>query len=151
MDNKDYKIQFKNKKAGFEYHILKEFTAGMILKGTEIKSIRSGKANLSDSYCQFKGNELFVYNLHIAEYKFASYENHEPKRARKLLLNKTELRKLQNDIKQSGNTIVTQRLFVDERGRAKLDIALAKGKKLYDKRESIKEKDMKRDAQRMDF
>lgn len=151
MDNKEYKIQFKNKKSGFEFHILKEFTAGMVLSGTEIKSIRYGKASLSDSYCSFIGNELFVHNLHIAEYKNASYNSHEPKRKRKLLLNKSELKKLLNDVKQSGNSIVTQRLFVDEKGLAKLDIALAKGKKLYDKRESIKEKDMKRDANRMRY
>ena len=127
-------IEIKNKRAEYEYFLLDDYTAGMVLTGTEIKSIRDGKANLTDSYCVFIGNELFVRGMHISEYRFGSYLNHAAKRDRKLLLNKRELRKLQNKIKERG---------------FKLLISLAKGKKFYDKRESIKEKDTKRDLQRI--
>lgn len=141
-------IEIRNKRAGYEYFLLDDYTAGLVLTGTEIKSIRDGKANLSDAYCVFIGNELFVREMHISEYRFGSYLNHPAKRDRKLLLNRKELRKLQNKLKERGNTIVPVMLFVDSRGYAKLDIALAKGKKFYDKRESIKEKDARRDMDR---
>lgn len=142
-------IDIRNKRATFEYFLLQTFVAGMQLYGTEIKSIRQGKANLSDAYCSFVGEELWVNNLHIAEYKFGSYYNHEAKRARKLLLNKNELRKLLSKTKEKGLTIIPVLLFVDSRGYAKLEIALAKGKKSYDKRESIKANDSKREMDRM--
>ncbi|MBQ0159885.1 MAG: SsrA-binding protein [Bacteroidales bacterium] len=142
-------IEIKNKRAEYEYFLLDDYTAGMVLTGTEIKSIRDGKANLTDAYCAFIGNELFVKQMHISEYRFGSYLNHPAKRDRKLLLNKKELRKLQNKIKERGYTIIPVKLFVNPQGYAKLLISLAKGKKFYDKRESIKEKDTKRDLQRI--
>lgn len=142
------KINIKNKKAFFEFEILETLTAGMQLQGTEIKSIRAGKAGLVDSYCQFFQGELFVKNLHIAEYFFGSINNHEAKRERKLLLQKRELKKLGRKIKESGFTIVPLRLYLNEKGIAKLDIALARGKKTYDKRETLKQKDSKRDIDR---
>lgn len=142
------KINIKNKKAVFEYHLLDKYTAGIQLTGTEIKSIRANKANLSDSYCAFLRDELWVKEMHIAQYTYGSYNNHEPKRDRKLLLNRQELKKLSVKIKQGGLTIVPIRLFINERGLAKLEIALAKGKKLYDKREDLKRKDAKRDIER---
>lgn len=141
-------IEIKNKRATFEYFLVDEYTAGIVLTGTEIKSIRDGKANLSDAYCAFVGNELFVKQMHISEYRFGSYYNHQAKRDRKLLLNRRELRKLQNRIKERGYTIVPVMLFVNPQGRAKLLISLAKGKKFFDKRESIKEKDSKRSLER---
>lgn len=141
-------IEIKNKRAEYEYFLLDDYTAGMVLVGTEIKSIRDGKANLTDAYCTFIGNELFVRQMHISEYRFGSYYNHVAKRDRKLLLNKRELRKLQNKIKERGFTIVPVKLFINPQGRAKLLISLARGKKFFDKRESIKEKDTKRDMQR---
>ena len=143
------KVVIKNKKASFEYEFLEKFTAGIVLSGTEIKSIRAGKASLTDSYCYFVGNELFVKNMHIADYWWGSYNKHDPKRERKLLLTKRELRKLQRAIKEKGLTIVSVRLFIADNGYAKLDIALARGKKEYDKRQSIKDKDMKRDMERL--
>jgi SsrA-binding protein len=115
-----------------------------VLTGTEIKSIRAGKANFSDTYCTFINNELWVHNLHISEYLAGSYNNHEPKRDRKLLLNKRELRKIQSKLNEKGTTIIPVLLYINEQGYAKLEIALAKGKKMYDKRESIKEKDNRR-------
>jgi len=142
-------IEIKNKRASFEYFFLQTFTAGMQLMGTEIKSIREGKVNLSDAYCSFLGNELWVDNLHIAEYRFGSYYNHEAKRSRKLLLNRNELRKLQTKTKEKGLTIIPILLYIDSRGFAKLEIALAKGKHSYDKRESIKQNDSKREIDRM--
>src|SRR5437667_3077216 len=138
----------KNKKAGFEFHLLENYVAGIQLTGTEIKSIRAAKANLSDAYCIFENGELWVKNLHISEYKEGSYNNHEPKRQRKLLLNKKELEKIQSKLKDKGTTIIPVQLYFNERGFAKLDIAVAKGKKLFDKRESIKEKDVRRQMQR---
>lgn len=145
MDNK---IKIKNKKAFFEYFISDKIVAGIVLTGTEIKSIREGKVSLDEAYCAFKEDELFVINMHIAEYKFGTYNNHEPKHDRKLLLNRKELKKLNNKIKEKGFTIIPTVLFVNEKGLAKLEIGLAKGKKLYDKRESIKTKDNKRDMER---
>ena len=141
-------IEIKNKRAEHEYFLLDEFTAGLVLTGTEIKSIRDGKANLSDAYCVFIGNELFVREMHISEYRFGSYLNHPAKRDRKLLLNRKELHKLQNKIKERGFTIVPTMLFVNPKGYAKLTIYLARGKKFFDKRETIKEKDQKRDLAR---
>lgn len=123
----------------------------MVLTGTEIKSIRDGKVSLEEAYCSFLDAELFVINMHIAEYKFGTYNNHEPKRDRKLLLNKKELKKLTNKVKEKGFTIIPILLFVNDKGLAKLEIGLAKGKKLYDKRESIKTKDNKRDMERRGY
>lgn len=147
MKNKD-NITIKNKKAYHEYFLVEEFTAGLVLQGTEIKSIRAGKVNLTDSYCSFTDNELFVRNMHISEYEFGNIYNHEPKRDRKLLLNRRELRKLQNKVAEKGLTIVPVRLFVGDKGLAKLVIALAKGKHTYDKRETLKKKDSAREMER---
>ncbi|MBQ9473363.1 MAG: SsrA-binding protein SmpB [Bacteroidales bacterium] len=141
-------IDIKNKRAEHEYYLLESFTAGLVLAGTEIKSIRDGKANINDAYCAFLGNELFVRQMHISEYRFGGFINHQSKRDRKLLLTRRELRKLQNKVKERGFTIVPTLLYIDERGYAKLDISLARGKKTYDKREAIKEKEVKRDIQR---
>jgi SsrA-binding protein len=144
-------IKIRNKKASFEFFLLEKFICGICLKGTEIKSIREGKANLVDSYCLFNNNELFVKSLHISEYSFGTCNNHEPKRDRKLLLNKRELRKIQNKLKDQGITIIPTLLFVNEKGLAKLEIAVAKGKKLYDKRETLKQKDTQREIDRKAF
>jgi SsrA-binding protein len=141
-------IDIKNKKASFEYYFVQTFRAGLVLYGTEIKSIREGKVNLSDSYCLFSKGELWVHDMHISEYRFESYYNHQAKRTRKLLLKKNELRKLENKSEEKGFTIIPTLLFVDERGFAKLEIALCKGKHSYDKRESIKLKDNKRELER---
>lgn len=143
------KIEITNRKAKFEYHFITELDAGIILTGTEIKSIRAGNANLKEAYCYFKGTELFINNMNIAEYKFGNINNHEPTRTRKLLLQKTELKKLLRKVKEKGMTIVPYKLFISERGFAKLTVALAQGKKAYDKRASIKEKDNKRDMDRL--
>jgi len=142
-------ISIKNKKAYFEYFLLEEYTAGIQLTGTEIKSIREGKVSFVDSFCSFKDNELFVHNLHIAEYSMGTHYNHDPKRDRKLLLTARELRKLLNKTKEKGLTIIPVLLFINEKGFAKLTISLAKGKHSYDKRETIKKKDVKRDLDRM--
>lgn len=147
MESKNV-IEIKNKRAAYEYFLMDEYTAGLVLMGSEIKSIREGKANLNDAWCTFVGSELFVRDMHISEYKFGSYWGHQAKRDRKLLLNRRELRKLQNKIKERGYTIVPELLFVDSRGYAKLTIALAKGKHHYDKRETIKAKDSRRDMER---
>ena len=141
-------INIKNKKAAFEYFLMEEFTAGIQLTGTEIKSIRAGKASITEAYCTFIGNELFVRNMHVAEYTMGSYNNHEPKRDRKLLLTRRELRKIFNKITEKGLTIIPSLLYIDEKGLAKLTIVIAKGKKLYDKRETLKHKDQQRDIDR---
>jgi SsrA-binding protein len=141
-------INIKNKKAWFEYFLLENFTAGIQLTGTEIKSLRDGKANLTDAYCLFVGEELFVKSLHISEYTYGTHYNHDPKRDRKLLLNKRELRKILTKTKEKGLTIIPTLLFINEKGLAKLDISIAKGKKLYDKRETLKTKDTKREMDR---
>ena len=133
----------KNKRAYFEYSILDKYTAGIKLMGTEIKSIREGKANLNDAFCTFIDNQLYVRNLHISEYSYGSFYNHEAKRDRVLLLNKKELKKLQTRGEEKGLTIVPLSLFINERGFAKLEIGLAQGKKTYDKRETMKERDTK--------
>ena len=141
-------VNIKNKKAGHEYFLLQEFTAGIQLTGTEIKSIRDGKASIVDAYCVFHGDELFVINMHIAEYTYGTYNNHEPKRDRKLLLTKRELRKLQTKVKERGFTIVPTLLFINEKGLAKLTISLARGKHHYDKRETLRRKDIQREIDR---
>ncbi len=149
MAHPQQNISIKNRKVTFEYELVERFVAGMKLVGTEIKSIRGGKVNLTDSYCQFFGDELYVKNLHISEYELGTCNNHIAKRDRKLLLNRKELVKLAKKVKESGLTIVPVKLFVNDRGLAKLEIALARGKKTYDKRESLKSKDAKRDIDRM--
>lgn len=142
-------VNIKNKRATFDYELLDTFTAGIVLTGTEIKSIRLGKASLVDTFCYFVRQELWVKNMHIAEYFYGSYNNHTARRERKLLLSKKELRKLERATKETGFTIVPVRMFISEKGLAKIVIATAKGKKQYDKRESLREKDDKRDMDRM--
>lgn len=141
-------VNIKNKKASFEYFLLEKYTAGIVLTGTEIKSVRDSKASIAEAYCLFLNGELFVRNMHISEYTYGTYNNHEPRRDRKLLLNAKELRKLNNKLKEQGTTLVPTLLFINEKGLAKLEIALAKGKKLYDKRETLKGKDMQREIER---
>jgi SsrA-binding protein len=141
-------IQILNKKAKFEYIILDRYTAGIQLFGTEIKSIREGKASLVDSYCAVEHGEMYVKQMHIAEYRFGSYANHEAKRDRKLLLTKREIQRLADADKQPGYTIVPTLIFIDENGRAKVDIALCRGKKEYDKRQTLKEKEDRREMDR---
>ncbi|MCD8167173.1 MAG: SsrA-binding protein [Bacteroides sp.] len=142
-------VNIKNKRAKFDYELIDTYTVGIVLTGTEIKSIRLGKASLVDTYCYFSRGELWVKNMHIAEYFYGSYNNHTARRERKLLLNKKELSKLERGTKETGLTIVPVRLFINEKGLAKLVIALAKGKKQYDKRETLKEKDDRRAMDRM--
>ena len=141
-------INIRNKRASFDYEFIEKYTAGIVLAGTEIKSIRAGKASLVDSFCYFANNELWTKGIHISEYKFGSYYNHIEKRDRKLLLNRKELDKIERKVKESGLTIVPVKLFISEKGYATLIIALAKGKKTYDKRETLKTKDAKRDMDR---
>lgn len=143
------KVSIQNRRARFEYEVLDKYVAGMVLLGTEIKSIRQSKVNLADSYCYFKGDELFVKNMHIAEYSHGNIMNHDPLRDRKLLLTRRELKRLKDASKNQGLTIVPLSLFINDKGLAKLEIALVRGKKLYDKRESIKERDQKREMDRM--
>jgi SsrA-binding protein len=142
-------IQIKNKKARFHFDIEDTFVAGIQLTGTEIKSIRQGKASLVDTYCYFQKQELWIKGMHIAEYGHGTHYNHEPKRDRKLLLRKNELEKLHKKKQEKGYTIVALRLFISERGWAKVEIGLAKGKKKYDKREEIRKKDLQRDMERI--
>lgn len=143
-------INIKNKRARFDYEILDTYTAGIVLGGTEIKSIRLGKASLSQSFCEFNGRgELFVINMQVDEYSHGGYYNHKPKAERKLLLNKRELKKLRREVTTSGLTIIPINLFINEKGLAKVNIGLAKGKKQYDKRETIKDRDNKRDLSRI--
>lgn len=137
-------IEIKNRRASFDYEFLETFQAGIVLTGTEIKSIRAGKASLVESYCHFVGDELFVKNMHIAEYWWGSWGQHDPKRERKLLLTRRELLKLHRAVKEKGLTIVAVKLYIADNGYAKLLIALAKGKREYDKRATIREKDMRR-------
>ncbi|WP_321519051.1 SsrA-binding protein [uncultured Bacteroides sp.] len=142
-------VNIKNKRATFDYEIVDTFTAGIVLTGTEIKSIRLGKASLVDTFCFFARQELWVKNMHISEYFYGSYNNHVARRDRKLLLNGKELKKLERATKETGVTIIPIRMFINEKGLAKVVIALAKGKKQYDKRQSLREKDDKRDMDRM--
>ena len=144
MSEKKPGIEIFNKKAKYEYFFVSQHEAGIILTGTEIKSIRLGNANLKEGYCIFRKGELYLRNIHISEYKFGSYHNHEVKRQRKLLLKRGELKKLERKVKEKGMGLIPYRLFINERGLAKIDIALTKGKKAYDKRETIKQKDQKR-------
>ena len=146
--SKDF-INIKNRKASHEYEFIDKYVAGIALKGTEIKSIRNSQVNMSDSYCVFIEEELWIKNLHISEYVNGGYINHEPKRERKLLLKRTELEKIHGKVKTKGVTIIPLRLFVNEKGKAKVEIAVAKGKKIFDKRESLKEKDNKRNLDRI--
>ena len=148
MKKKSPKIDIRNRRAGFDYEFIENFTAGVVLYGTEIKSIRAGKASLVDTYCYFNKGELYIKNMHIAEYFWASYNRKDPKRDRKLLLNRKELNRLQRAVKEKGLTIVPTRLFISENGYAKLNIALARGKREYDKRNAIKDKDMRRARER---
>lgn len=142
-------INIKNKKANFLYELFDSYEAGIMLTGTEIKSIRQGKASIVEAYCAFKGSELFVVNMNITEYDNGGYVNHEPRRERKLLLNRNELTKLEKKIKEKGFSIVPISLFINDKGLAKLSIALARGKKQFDKRETIKSSDNKRDLDRV--
>lgn len=146
--SKDF-INIKNRKASHEYEFIDKFVAGVVLTGTEIKSIRNSQVTMSDAHCVFIKNELWIKNLHISEYSNGGYVNHEPKRERKLLLNRQELEKINGKVTTKGMTIIPTRLFVNDKGRAKLEIAVAKGKKLFDKRESLKDKDNKRDLDRI--
>ena len=148
-EKKKPRVEIRNKKAGFEYEFIETFTAGIVLWGTEIKSIREGKASLVDSWCYFVNGELYVKNMNVAEYWWGSaFSRQDPRRDRKLLLTKKELRKLARAVKEKGLTIVATRLFIAENGYAKLNIALARGKREFDKRDAIKEKDMRRDSER---
>ncbi len=142
-------VNIKNRKASFEFHFLDTYVAGIALAGTEIKSIRQNKASLQEAYCYFNNGELFVKGMNISPYEQGTYANHDPLRERKLLLKKRELDKLEESLKDKGLTIIPLRLFTNDRGFAKMEIALAKGKKLYDKRETIKEKDVKREMSRI--
>jgi SsrA-binding protein len=141
-------INIRNKKAKFEYHLLDTFEAGIVLSGTEIKSIRKSKASILEAYCIFYNGEVWIRNMHVSEYENASFYNHKPKADRKLLLKKTEIQKIEKFLKIKGNTVVPLRVFLSEKGWAKLEIACAQGKKLHDKRQDLKEKDDKRDIDR---
>jgi len=143
------KINIQNKRARFEYEIIDKFVAGIVLAGSEIKSIRMGKANIADSFCEFQNGELFAINTHIEEYSFGTHYNHKAKSERKLLLNKRELRSLEKSVQTKGLTIVPLRLFINDKGLAKMEIALGKGKKLFDKRETIKDRENKRNLDRL--
>jgi len=148
-DKTPRKIEIKNRKASFEYKFLQGYEAGIMLTGTEIKSIRTGDANLNDAFCFFRKGELFIKNMYIAEYKLGTIYNHETRRLRKLLLKKDELKKLERRVSEKGFTIVPYRIYLSDRGLAKIDIQLSQGKKSYDKRDSIKAKDNKRELDRM--
>lgn len=141
-------VQIKNRKASFEYFFIEEFTAGIVLTGTEIKSIRAGKASLVDTYCVIIRGELWVKGMSVSPYFYGSYNNHEQKRDRKLLLTRREINRLEAATKQTGYTIVPTLVFIDDKGRAKVDIALCKGKKAFDKRQTLKEKEDRREMDR---
>lgn len=147
-DNIKASVVIKNRKASFDYFFISRYTAGIVLTGTEIKSIRQSRASLVDTFCYINQHEIWVKNMHIAEYFYGSYNNHTARRDRKLLLNRKEIIKLEQMLKNPGYTIVPIQLYVNEKGYAKLDIALAKGKKAYDKRATIKENDDRREMQR---
>lgn len=142
-------INIKNRQAGFEYELLDRYVAGMVLMGTEIKSIREGKVNLQDGYCYLSNGEVFVKGINITPYAQGTHYNHEATRERKLLLKRSEIRKLEGKVEEKGLTLVPTRLFINDRGMAKLEFALAKGKKIHDKRDSIKERDAKRELNRL--
>lgn len=145
------KIEIVNRKAKFEYEWIETFTTGMALLGTEIKSIRMGKASIAEAYCYINNGELWIKNMNISEYDFGNINNHAPLRERKLLLTKKELRKIDKNLKDAGITVIPTKLFINDKGLAKLNIAIARGKKLYDKRQSVKERDVKRDLSRQKF
>ena len=147
-NSKDKSISISNRKARYEYEFLEIFTAGIQLKGTEIKSIRAGNANIADAYCYVQQLEVWVTGMYIAEYQYGSYMNHDPKRLRKLLLNKKEINKISSALHNVGITLIPIKLYISDKGWAKIDIALAKGKKLHDKREDLKQKDDKRQMDR---
>ena len=138
------KIRIVNKKAKFEYYLHDHYVAGIVLSGSEIKSIRNSKVSIMESFCKFIKDELFIINMNIQKYEFSNSEHYNPKRERKLLLNKKELRKIKKTVDQKGNSIVPTKLFIDEKGYAKIEISTATGKKLYDKRQALKEKDIKK-------
>lgn len=142
-------VNIQNKRAKFEFEFIEKYTAGIVLRGTEIKSIRLGKASIADSFCEFSNGELFMINSHIEEYSFGTHYNHKAKSERKLLLNKRELKSLLKNVQNKGLTIVPLRLFTNEKGLAKVEIALARGKKLYDKRENIKDRENKINLDRL--
>ena len=141
-------VNIKNKRSSFDYLVLDKYTAGIVLTGTEIKSIRAGKASLVDTFCYIHNGEVWVKNMYVAEYSYGSYNNHAARRDRKLLLNRKEIRKLQQDMKSPGFTLVPTLLFLNEKGMAKLDIYLCRGKKEYDKRQTLKEKEDRREMDR---
>ena len=141
-------MEIKNRSAYFEYFVDDKFIAGMMLLGTEVKSIRAGRASFNDAYCIFQNNDLYIRSLHIAEYSHGTVNNHDPLRERKLLLNKREIKKLESKIKEKGYTIIPLRIFFNDKNLAKLEIGLAKGKKLHDKRETIKQRDTEREIKR---
>ena len=142
-------MEIINRKAKHDFELLDFFTCGIVLVGTEIKSIREGKVSFTDTYCYFQDNQLLIKNLHISEYEFGSYNNHDPKRDKILLLNKNELRKIRDKISENGLTIIPTKLFINEKGWAKVDIAIAKGKKNFDKREDIKDRDNDRELKKV--
>ena len=142
-------VSISNKRARFEYEILDQIEAGMVLTGTEIKSLRSSKASITESFCQFVDGELYIINMMIDEYKLGTFYNHKKKRERKLLLNKRELQKFEKKLKDVGNTIIPLKLYINEKGKAKILIAIGRGKKLFDKRESIKDRESKRSLDRI--
>lgn len=141
-------VNIRNKRAKFEYHLLDTYTAGIQLGGTEIKSIRKSKASILEAYCVISKNEIFIRNMHITEYENGSFYNHKPRADRKLLLNRSEIQKIAKFLQVKGNTLIPLRLFINEKGWAKIDIACAQGKKIHDKRNDLKEKDDKRDMER---
>ncbi len=148
MESKHIKIVTENRKARHEYFIEDEYEAGMVLKGTEVKSLRNGRANLKDSYARIKNGEVFVYQMHISEYPFAYYDNHDPLRPRKLLLNKQEIKRLYGKVNEKGFSLIPLKVYF-KNGKAKIVIAVAKGKRKYDKRQDIKSRDAKRELDRI--
>lgn len=145
---KTARVQIKNKRAEFDYEVMDRYTAGLVLTGTEVKSIRAGKASLVDTFCYIYNGEVWVKNMYVAEYDFGSYNNHNTRRERKLLLQKKEIRQLQEETKAPGFTLVPLKLFFDENGRVKMQLGLCRGKKEYDKRQSLREKDDRREMDR---
>ncbi|NQW42996.1 MAG: SsrA-binding protein SmpB [Bacteroidetes bacterium] len=144
-------LNIVNRKANFEYHVESKFTAGLVLNGTEVKSIRSGNANISDAFCILENNEILIRNMHISEFKQGSYNNHDPMRFRKLLLNKSEIKKIISKLKDKGTAIFPLKLYANDRGFLKLDIGVGKGKKAFDKRDDIKQKDIQRELSKLKF
>jgi SsrA-binding protein len=142
-------MEIKNRSAYYEYHIDDKYDAGLVLQGTEVKSLRTGKVSFNDAYCHFQQGELYVKSLHISEYAFGTYANHNPTQDRKLLLNKKELKKIEAKVKEKGFTIIPLRIYFNEKGIAKIEIGLARGKKLHDKRDSIKQRDAERELNRV--